>query len=167
MFQTPDSQLILFFVATSMAIVSSHIGLVRLIVNMDVTRKDAEKHGVLIVVQFALIALIGAPLPIAAQMIDPTNANPFHHPAWIVPVTVLIFAGLDLGLARLMKQTIDAYYFVVWLAVVVLNLLIWLWPHLLGLDDKLRFYLAMLIVLFILASQFLKSALRMIGYIQS
>ncbi len=160
MLDNVTTQLIAFFVATTISVTSSHVGLVRLIGSADDDKHSAlklEKSGVLVVVEFALVILIGAPLPIAARLLDPNGIDHFAFASWIIPFVTFVLAFVDL----LLSKCYGGWYYNV---VVVSALLLsagMLAVYCCGsLPRVVIFFSALGLSLLIIAAQFFKTALR-------
>jgi len=160
-------QLIAFFVATAIAIVSSHIGLIRLIGNEESDGAGgiaSEKPGVLIVVEFALVILICAPLPLLTKMLSPPGANHFFYANWIIPFATLALAALDMWIAK--SRAPGAYYRVVGFFVMACSIGLII-ANVCGQSPCIAlFFLALGLPVIVIAAQFLKSALRFAGYVK-
>ena len=155
-------QLVVFFVATGIAIMSCHIALIRLAASGtegDIKKVvGKEKAGVLIVVEFTLVILVSAPIPVATAMIIPASPNPFLCAVWIAPAIMILLAIIDLCLTK--KSDVDCYYYVV-VAIICLSSFALLVLNLLKIMPfSVRFFAALTLSLVVILAQFLKSAFR-------
>jgi hypothetical protein len=160
-------QLIIFFVATAITIVSSHIALIRLMANGEAADIksiiDKEKKGVLIVIEFALVILMGAPIPVATTLITPGAHDQFIYAVWIIPIVILILAVIDLIITK--GSNAGRYYYIV-AAFVCLSSVALLVLHCLNATaSSVQFFAALSLSLVVIVAQFLKSALRFAGIV--
>jgi len=165
----PNLPLIIFFVATAIAITSAHIGLIRLIGNAAsdaVAAIAREKSGVLIVVEFSLVILICAPLPIATRLLASPGTDYFLYANWVAPVVTLILAVVDLGLATWKRRANPpgGFYYVVVILLIVVSVGLLYAKCGAHLSSASLFFFALGLPLFVIAAQFLKSALRLADY---
>ncbi len=154
-------QLVVFFVATAIAIMSCHIALIRLAASgseSQITQAlGKERTGVLVVVEFALVILVSAPIPIATTLIKPSAPNQFLYAVWIAPVVMLFLAIVDLCLTR----GADCYYYAVAIVITLSSVLLLVLNWLSVMPSSLRFFAALSLSLLVILAQFLKSALRL------
>jgi hypothetical protein len=167
---TSEIQLIAFFVATTVSIVGSHIGLIRLVGNASDKPIEAiarETSGVLIVVQFALVILLGAPAPIVVTMFKTSAQDYFDGPSLVIPAAILALVGFDMILAhKRTNRTTTAYYYTVALIALIVSIVLII-DNLAGLASyKALFFASLALALLVIVAQFFKSSLRLAGYVK-
>lgn len=146
-----------FVIATAISIASLHLSLVRLSISVDDELKERERGGVLIVIQFSLVAILCSTIPMVINILQPSSPDPYLFGSWFTPILIFLIAALDLW--RTHSDNRDCYYNITVSLVLLLSALLILMNHIQG-NTRLVFLLSLAVALLVTASQLFKSALR-------